>query len=562
MKESGYAGFNLLIDLYLKNAEEPKKISFFYDLSLQQTGPAIYKVQKEKYVFHHPNEEFRQRLIKGGAVLTPASQSSSSILNESSRDATDREERSQLVDKPKLGGDISRKHKQRPEETKLSNAFADLFGPPITKKSKISPEPKAPVKSIPAVVPDRSKTVEKVDKVKKHSPHKDRSKEKEHKKNKDERSRSKDKGKEKKREKSEETKREVIKSPKRVISPVTTPKKDSKHKHDDSKEKKSKKREKSKEKHREHKNKEEKPVEEVPKVKEVVKEVPKIKEPPKEVPKIKEKTPKPVEPPVKEKPVEEKVEKVEKVHKSDRHGHKHKKKDRDKSKKEEKKHDKKIDKIEITKVPIEEPKLPPPPPPDIEKENKNTNEVMIEKEKVKEPVEESIPTNSLKPVVEASPEKPKKSKKHKDKHKSGDKKKRERKSSKIEVPVEEEAKKEPIKDPEDEPEPVKETKVNGVKADEKEVVDEDDDDEVELIGPGDNMPMPFLSADYLTRLKELQGRIMSLQDNNELQQVVQLIAETGHYEVTRHSFNFDLCTLDSATVTRLHKFFTTHPGIV
>lgn len=64
------------------------------------------------------------------------------------------------------------------------------------------------------------------------------------------------------------------------------------------------------------------------------------------------------------------------------------------------------------------------------------------------------------------------------------------------------------------------------------------------------------SEDYVSQLKELQQKIMTLQDNQELQRVVQVIAETGQYEVTRKTFDFDLCALDRATVQRLQQFFS------
>lgn len=68
VKESGYAGFPLPIDIYVKNKEEPRKIRFNYELILQERGsPPISKVFREKYIFS-PSEDFRRKLIKGGGV--------------------------------------------------------------------------------------------------------------------------------------------------------------------------------------------------------------------------------------------------------------------------------------------------------------------------------------------------------------------------------------------------------------------------------------------------------------------------------------------------------------
>lgn len=70
MKESGYAGFQMLIDVHLRNRDEPRKICFTYDLDLQNTGPRIVRVRKEKYVFNTPNEEFKYKLLKGGGTVS------------------------------------------------------------------------------------------------------------------------------------------------------------------------------------------------------------------------------------------------------------------------------------------------------------------------------------------------------------------------------------------------------------------------------------------------------------------------------------------------------------
>lgn len=48
---------------------------------------------------------------------------------------------------------------------------------------------------------------------------------------------------------------------------------------------------------------------------------------------------------------------------------------------------------------------------------------------------------------------------------------------------------------------------------------------------------------------------MGLKDNGDLQKIVQLIAETGRFEVSANTFDFDLCLLDRATVQQLQNFF-------
>lgn len=68
VKESGYAGFPLPIEIYVRNKEEPRKIRFKYELVLQDRGsPPMSRVIREIHVFS-PSEDFRRKLIKGGGV--------------------------------------------------------------------------------------------------------------------------------------------------------------------------------------------------------------------------------------------------------------------------------------------------------------------------------------------------------------------------------------------------------------------------------------------------------------------------------------------------------------
>eukprot|EP00099_Drosophila_melanogaster_P009848 NP_001262596.1 ENL/AF9-related, isoform C [Drosophila melanogaster] len=66
-----------------------------------------------------------------------------------------------------------------------------------------------------------------------------------------------------------------------------------------------------------------------------------------------------------------------------------------------------------------------------------------------------------------------------------------------------------------------------------------------------------LPTEYLSELQELHHKIMTLQDNEELQHVVEMIAATGCYEITHKTFDFDLCKLDRGTVQRLQEFLAT-----
>lgn len=67
--ESGYGGFTMPIDVYFKNKEEPKKVSFTYDLFLHVDGePPVNHVRWEKLTFRNPTEDFRRKLLLSGGV--------------------------------------------------------------------------------------------------------------------------------------------------------------------------------------------------------------------------------------------------------------------------------------------------------------------------------------------------------------------------------------------------------------------------------------------------------------------------------------------------------------
>ncbi|KAF7244580.1 Protein AF-9 [Varanus komodoensis] len=70
VEESGYAGFILPIEVYFKNKEEPKKVRFDYDLFLHLEGhPPVNHLRCEKLTFNNPTEEFRKKLLKAGGIM-------------------------------------------------------------------------------------------------------------------------------------------------------------------------------------------------------------------------------------------------------------------------------------------------------------------------------------------------------------------------------------------------------------------------------------------------------------------------------------------------------------
>ncbi|KAG5261402.1 hypothetical protein AALO_G00304120 [Alosa alosa] len=62
---------------------------------------------------------------------------------------------------------------------------------------------------------------------------------------------------------------------------------------------------------------------------------------------------------------------------------------------------------------------------------------------------------------------------------------------------------------------------------------------------------------YLDELVELHKRLMALRERHILQQIVNLIEETGHFHITNTTFDFDLCSLDKPTVRKLQSYLET-----
>ena len=70
LTETGYASFEIPIEVYFRNKEEPKLLVFDYDLFLD-LGRPVYKLKREKLTFQNPSPDFRKKLLKGGGVSAP-----------------------------------------------------------------------------------------------------------------------------------------------------------------------------------------------------------------------------------------------------------------------------------------------------------------------------------------------------------------------------------------------------------------------------------------------------------------------------------------------------------
>ncbi|CAH0399413.1 unnamed protein product [Chilo suppressalis] len=671
IKESGYAGFIFPIEIYLKNKDEPKKIKFSYDFTLQQSG-----VLKDRYIFQNPNEDFRKKLLKGGGIPIINNAFYTNPDQESrSRDSFS-EDKSQLTSKPKLSSEQhQKKHKSKEHKEEIphkTSSFENLFGPPIQKPPKVSPDPKKI---------EKTASVPKSDKKDKERSSSDKKSKHEHKETKSDKIKIKDdkekaksekvkthyKENEKLKEKSVKRPNERLPSPenpkKRCTSPIRkvpspAPRSNSassfkddfkplKHnsesteqkkikleekllevkaekevKEKKKKEKKSHDRDKEKKEKKEHKKDSHKS-KDSPKLsfetpKEIIKEIkardtPKEREQIKESPPIKEKVTKPDKPNnkfsienLRKSPPPENVDRpeIQKKEKSDSEKkHKHKKKDkkRDESKEKHKdankekkhKHEKNKDTLEKVEVidnketPLnKERPLPEPASPisidtasqcssksglakisHIGTEEANSshsdsessmiveddeNKVKLENlspqplkcEPTPEPEPEIEPEPESEPILDVPPPQKEKSKKHKDKSKR-DEKRRKRKAAE-----EENAENRKVAKSSESTVPSNNDTEKGESSGSTSVETKVQDNGVSS-SLGEDAEPGELSPEYMGQLRDLQKRIMTINNNEELERVVNLIAETGRYEVTTQTFDFDLCLLDRSTVQQL-----------
>ncbi|XP_055715456.1 protein AF-9 isoform X2 [Phlebotomus papatasi] len=640
VKESGYAGFVLSIDIYVKNREEPKKITFSYDLDLQSTGPMIQRKQSEKYIFTNPSEEFRRKLLKGGGVLLA---NTTSNLDDKSRDFEERAKGKMSA----IGvNDTVKKHKMRPEDP-----FTNLFGTPITKSStKVSPDPKSKAspnriskppqpqiggKSAGEKAPGAKEKGDKESKSKhsKHSsPYREKSSDaKESRKGEEKYEKREEKKKDKNHSKDRDKSKE--KSVKRPTSPKRSPKRPSpsrsssasktedksqvppvvaNEKSGSSKKMKKEKKEKSHEKDRDRKEHKKDTVsaEKVTTTKAVSeksdlgKSVKEVSQGPKELnvrEKLKDiiKTPPEITVTAEVPKAQTQERRVEKHEKESERKHKHKKKDKSGSSKEKKKDkggssSKSRDDVNSTPTKSsskasQESAKPHPAFTGQDTGKKTTtpldklyNELgeggtsdsdmdspTSEKTDVTATGIHENSNSSAQDVTAPKPEEIKSTKKRGEKKSSAEKKKKRNREDGSENPNTTGGKDSPAISKMDPPTKIPRRSGDdlykngdagtpnfpGTPADEGSSYRSGSATSGGSISStGANPP---LSMDYMSELKDLQHKIMTLQDNNELQQVVEMIAATGQYEITSKTFDFDLCALDKDTVQRLQEFFAT-----
>ncbi|KAG8232347.1 hypothetical protein J437_LFUL008815 [Ladona fulva] len=646
IKESGYAGFNLPIEVYFKNKDEPKKVQYNYDLQLQPSGPPISKIKREKYTFSNPSEDFRRKLIRGGGVGVLGSEAVGNSVSSEKNSSEEgipsvqpsvKHSSLSVAGKPKLSSESTKKAKVKDakiEDIKPSNSFADLFGPPI-KTAKVSPDPKKPQSKV-SPVSKESKALDKSDNTDKHYsgiktkhiPQKEIKKENA---SKDGEKKDKNKDRERSKDKNSSSSSKHSTSPSKLAKEEARKAQASDHKErvdaknsdvksDRKKEKKAKEEKVKKDKHKDvergvtsergeksekhSKENKEKEVKKSPKA--VSKETEKVRE--------------------KEKHRDSEKDKLR---------HKHKKKEKEKYKKVKDENKEKAKKTEPkteekengnttgehrgekrkrsesrslspsprpSPVTPNSPEKPPERPQPVVKDkpaknplsqlfaeleesfNSDSNssplsgdEDVIElpkpkekifsppevkpepikepprvEEKVKEPETPEISvenTKSSKQKQSSHREKSSQSStgsKSKSKEKSSRKKERDSGEITSEDTTEKKRKKRSKKGKETEDENEERRKESGETADSvgRQAVDN-----------SSNYKHKF-SKEYLSELLDLQKKIMTINDGEELQKVVHVLAQSGKYEINSKTFDVDLCALDKSTVKKLQEFFS------
>ncbi|XP_064475075.1 protein AF-9-like isoform X2 [Ornithodoros turicata] len=147
VSESGYAGFNMPIEVYFRTREDPKKVKFVYDLYLSLDGTPISNIRCEKLTFHNPPDDFCHKLLKAGGTESNRSGSSTSpappSTNASNSPKVKERQRSEGHKKPRLSTDMGKSPSVEPTPSPLpppvpspqpptpSQPFTELFGTPI-----------------------------------------------------------------------------------------------------------------------------------------------------------------------------------------------------------------------------------------------------------------------------------------------------------------------------------------------------------------------------------------------------------------------------------------------
>lgn len=164
VKETGYAGFEIPIQIYFKNREKPNHLVFVHDLSLlANKSNDANTIEKIKFI--NPNREFEKCLIKSGAQLLTApvkkersdsppakKQKSSSLIpskdmskqqlhqqQQQQQQQPQSQSQSQPLPSPQPQHNHNQNHQLKPQTSKSKSEFIDIFGAPLAYNGKSNP---------------------------------------------------------------------------------------------------------------------------------------------------------------------------------------------------------------------------------------------------------------------------------------------------------------------------------------------------------------------------------------------------------------------------------------
>nr|CAB3263868.1 protein AF-9-like [Phallusia mammillata] len=159
VKETGYAGFNMLIDIHFKNKSEPKTVRFHYDMFLHmETMPPVNHTRIEMLTFTSPADDFKKKLLRAGGVLQVqdgSSQTKEKKVKEVGHSDTKHRQSNESDRKSKSAMKMHKQKSQKDESKRRSSVTeADLI-----KKKKIE-------EKLNSSAPTDKKPREKLNKIK------------------------------------------------------------------------------------------------------------------------------------------------------------------------------------------------------------------------------------------------------------------------------------------------------------------------------------------------------------------------------------------------------------
>lgn len=137
MKETGYAGFELPIEVYFKNREKPNHVVYVHNLELlSERSHSSHHI--EKVMFLNPNKEFEKCLIKTGAQVHA---SKSKVKKDRSVSPPSKKIKSVSAPIPSKDMGKMKLPAPTPAAKPESRDFMDLFGVPLVYSKKNNPSP-------------------------------------------------------------------------------------------------------------------------------------------------------------------------------------------------------------------------------------------------------------------------------------------------------------------------------------------------------------------------------------------------------------------------------------